>query len=131
MKENPRNDEKNGKMYAYILDSIFSDYVDVESMPDKERIKFALDMFYKEKIKGNKNRMSNVLELEEWLSGLCSTVNIAYTNYDIANIGKYWGYSGRNGLSIPRFVDTWFERIAKGILRLAKIYGVDMSRFRH
>ena len=131
MKENPRNDKKNGKMYAYILDSISSDYIDMESLTDKQRIEYALDMFYKEKIKGNRNRMSTVLELEEWLSGLCSTVKVAFKNYDIANQGKYWGYSGRNGASIPEFVDTWFERIAKGILSLAKIYGVDMSHFRH
>ena len=49
MKKNPRNYEVRGKMYAYILDSISSDEVDVESMSDKERIEFALDMFYVEK----------------------------------------------------------------------------------
>ena len=42
MKKNPRNYEVRGKMYAYILDSISSDEVDVESMSDKERIEFAL-----------------------------------------------------------------------------------------
>lgn len=58
MKKNPRDYKVNGKMYAYILDSISSDDADVESMSDKERIEFALDTFYVEKFKDNRRRMS-------------------------------------------------------------------------
>lgn len=129
MKKNPRDYEVNGKMYAYILDSISSDEVDVESMSDKERIEFALDMFYVEKYKGDRRRMSAPELLTEWIGGLCSTVNVAFTNYDIAKVGTEWGYC-RTDARTSQFVHTWFERIANGILRLAKIYGVDMSRFR-
>jgi hypothetical protein len=129
MKKNPRDYESDGKLYAYILDSISSDDVDVESMSDKERIEFALDMFYAEKFKGDKRRMSVSDLLTEWVSGLCSTVNVAFNDYDIAQIRKEWGYSGTRA-NTSRFVRTWFERIANGILYLAKIYGVDMSRFR-
>lgn len=128
MKKNPRDYEVNGKMYAYILDSIYSEDVDVESMSDKERIEFALDMFYKEIFEGDRRRMSTFDLLTEWIRGLCSTVNVAFTDYDIANIGKDWGYC-RTDARTWQFVRTWFERIAKGILYLAKIYGVDMSRF--
>lgn len=128
MKKNPRDYEVNGKMYAYILDSIYSDDVDVESMSDKERIEFALDMFYKEKFEGDRRRMSTLDLLKEWIAGLCSTVNVAFIDYDIANIGTDWGYCGTDART-SQFVRTWFERIANGILRLAKIYGVDMSRF--
>lgn len=128
MKKNPRNYVVNGKMYAYILDSIYSEDVDVESMSDKERIEFALDMFYKEKFEGDRRRMSTFDLLTEWIRGLCSTVNVAFMDYDIANIGKDWGYC-RTDVTTWQFVRTWFERIAKGILYLAKIYGVDMSRF--
>lgn len=129
MKKNPRDYEVNGKMYAYILDSISSDEVDVESMSDKERIEFALDTFYVEKFEGDRRRMSAPELLTEWIGGLCSTVNVAFTNYDIAKLGKEWGYC-RTDARTSQFVHTWFERIANGILRLAKIYGVDMSRFR-
>lgn len=129
MKKNPRDYEVNGKMYAYILDSISSDEVDVESMSDKERIEFALDMFYVEKFEGDRRRMSAPELLTEWIGGLCSTVNVAFTNYDIAKVGTEWGYC-RTDARTSQFVHTWFERIANGILRLAKIYGVDMSRFR-
>lgn len=128
MKKNPRNYEVRGKMYAYILDSISSDEVDVESMSDKERIEFALDTFYVEKFKNDRRRMSVLDLLTEWISGLCSTVNVAYTDYDIAQIGTEWGYC-RTDARVSLFVRSWFERIAGGILRLAKIYGVDMSRF--
>lgn len=129
MKKNPRDYEMNGKMYAYILDSISSDDVDVESMSDKERIEFALDMFYVEKFKDDRRRMSTPELLTEWIGGLCSTVNVAFTNYDIAKVGTEWGYC-RTDARTSQFVHTWFERIANGILRLAKIYGVNMSRFR-
>lgn len=128
MKKNPRDYEVNGKMYAYILDSISSDEVDVESMSDKERIEFALDTFYVEKFKDDRRRMSAHELLTEWIGGLCSTVNVAFTNYDIAKVGTEWGYC-RTDARTWQFVRTWFERIAKGILYLAKIYGVDMSRF--
>lgn len=130
MKKNPRDYEVNGKMYAYILDSISSDDVDVESMSDRERIEFALDTFYTEKFKGDRRKMSALELLTDWIAGLCFTMNVAYMNYDIANIGKDWGYC-RTDARTSQFVHTWFERIANGILRLAKIYGVDLSRFRY
>lgn len=129
MKKNPRDYKVNGKMYAYILDSISSDEVDVESMSDKERIEFALDAFYDEIYKNDRRRTSTLEKLTYWISGLCSTVNVAFTNYDIAKVGTEWGYC-RTDARTSQFVRTWFERIANGILRLAKIYGVDMSRFR-
>ena len=125
MKKNPRDYKESGKLYAYILDSICSDDVDVESMSDKERIEFAIDMFYVEKFKEDRRRMSVSDLLTEWIGGLCSTVNVAFDDYNIAQTGKEMGYSVTS-----RFVRTWFERIGNGILRLAKIYGVDMSRFR-
>lgn len=130
MKKNPRDYEVNGKMYAYILDSISSDEVDVESMSDKERIEFALDAFYDEIYKNDRRRTSTLEKLTYWIGGLCSTVNVAFTNYDIAKVGTEWGYC-RTDARTSQFVHTWFERIANGILRLAKIYGVDMSRFRY
>nr|DAI28578.1 MAG TPA: hypothetical protein [Caudoviricetes sp.] len=129
MKKNPRDYKVNGKMYAYILDSISSDDADVESMSDKERIEFALDAFYDEIYKNDRRRTSTLEKLTYWISGLCSTVNVAFTNYDIAKVGTEWGYC-RTDARTSQFVRTWFERIANGILRLAKIYGVDMSRFR-
>lgn len=129
MKKNPRDYKVNGKMYAYILDSISSDDVDVESMSDKERIEFALDMFYDEIYKNDRRRMSTLEKLTCWISGLCSTVSVTFADYDIAQLGKEWGYC-RTDARTSQFVHTWFERIANGILRLAKIYGVDMSRFR-
>lgn len=129
-KKNPRDYEVNGKMYAYILDSIYSDDVDVESMSDKERIEFALDMFYDEVYKRDRRKMSVLEKLTNWVSGLCSTVSVAFADYDIAQLGKEWGYC-RTDARTYQFVHTWFERITNGILRLAKIYGVDMSRFCH
>lgn len=42
MKKNPRDYKVNGKMYAYILDSISSDDVDVESMSERSALSLRL-----------------------------------------------------------------------------------------
>lgn len=128
MKKDPRNYEVNGKLYAYILDSICSEEVDTESMSDKERVEFALDKFYEEVYKNDRRRMSTLEKLTYWISGLCSTINVAFIDCEIAKIGTEWGYC-RTGARTRFFVYTWFERIANGLLRLAKIYRIDMSRF--
>lgn len=51
MKKSPRNYKRGGKMFAYILDSVYSDEIDTESMTDKERIEFLLDTFLKKSTK--------------------------------------------------------------------------------
>lgn len=47
MKKNPRNYKRGGAMFAYILDSVYSDVIDTESMTDKEKIGFLIDTFLK------------------------------------------------------------------------------------
>ena len=123
MKKNPRNYEVRGKMYAYILDFISSDEVAVASMSDKERIEFAFKMFHEEMVKNNNCRMSILSLLTDWLQGLCSTVNIAFTDYDIMQIGKMWK------IHDPYFVENWFKNIAKKMIELAHILGVNTDKY--
>lgn len=47
MKKNPRNYKRGGAMFAYILDSVYSDVIDTESMTDKEKSSFCSTLFLK------------------------------------------------------------------------------------
>lgn len=115
--------ELNKKWYSYILDSIHSDDVDVSVLSDKMKIEFAFKMFHEEMVKNDKRRLSRLSLLTDWLQGLCSTVNVEFTDYDIKQIGKMWK------IHDPRFVENWFKNIAKKMLELAYILGVDIDKY--
>lgn len=115
--------EQNMKWYSYILDSIHSDDVDDSVMSDKMKIEFAFKMFHEEMVKNNNRRMSILGLLTDWLQGLCSTVNIAFTDYDIMQIGKMWKSHD------PYFVENWFCNIARKMIELAHILGVNTDKY--
>lgn len=115
--------EQNMKWYSYILDSIHSDDVDVSVLSDKMKIEFAFKMFYEEMVKNDNRRVSRLDLLIDWLQGLCSTVNIAFADYDILQIKKLWKCHDHN------FVEDWFKNIAKKMLELAYILGVDTDKY--
>lgn len=115
--------EQNMKWYSYILDSIQSDDVDVSVMSDKMKIEFAFDMFNKEMVKNNNSRLSLHGLLTDWLQGLCSTVNIAFMDYDIMQIGKMWKSHD------PKFVENWFSNTARKMIELAHILGVNTDKY--
>ena len=115
--------EQNMRWYSYILDSIHSDDVDVSVLSDKMKIEFAFKMFHEEMVKNNNRRTSILGLLTDWLQGLCSTVNIAFTDYDIMQIGKMWKSHD------PYFVENWFCNIARKMIELAHILGVNTDKY--
>lgn len=115
--------ELNKKWYSYILDSIQSEDVDASVMSDKMKIEFAFEMFNKEMVKNNNSRLSIISLLTDWLQGLCSTVNIAFTDYDIMQIGKMWKSHD------PYFVENWFSNTARKMIELAHILGVNTDKY--
>lgn len=115
--------EQNMKWYSYILDSIQSDDVDVSVLSDKMKIEFAFKMFYEEMVKNDNRRVSRLSLLTDWLQGLCSTVNIAFSDYGILQIKKLWKCHDHN------FVGDWFKNIAKKMLELAYILGVNTDKY--
>lgn len=128
MKKNPRDYKRGGAMFAYILDSVYSDEIDPESMTDKERIEFLLDSFFEEKCKYDRRGMCTFDLLREWLQGLPSAISVAFYYSDIATTGKSMGYC-KDARSESRFINNWWGILASNILRLARIYEIDMSRF--
>lgn len=115
--------EQNMKWYSYILDSIHSDDVDVSVLSDKMKIEFAFKMFYEEMVKNDNRRVSRLDLLTDWLQGLCSTVNITFVDYDILQIKKLWKCHDHN------FVGDWFKNIAKKMIELAYILGVNTGKY--
>lgn len=128
MKKNPRNYKRGGAMFAYILDSVYSDVIDTESMTDKEKIGFLIDTFFEEKCKYDRSGMCTFDLLREWLQGLPSAISVAFYYSDIAATGKSMGYC-KDARSEARFINNWWGMLAYYILRLARIYKIDMSRF--
>lgn len=128
MKKNPRDYKRGGAMFAYLLDSVYSDDFDTEKMTDKERIEFLLDTFFEEMCKNDRRRMCVLDLLREWLQGLPSAINVAFCYSDISEIGKKMGYY-KDARSEARFINNWWSILAKQILRLARIYEIEMSRF--
>lgn len=128
MKKNPRNYKRGGAMFAYILDSVNPNEIDTEKMTDKERIGFLLDTFFEEMYKNDRRRMCVYDLLREWLQGLPSAINVAFSYYDIAVTGKSMGYC-KDARSESRFINNWWTLLASNILRLARIYEINMSRF--
>lgn len=128
MRKNPRNYKRGGAMFAYILDSVYSDVIDTESMTDKERIEFLLDTFFEEKYKDDRRRMCVFDLLREWLQGLPSAISVAFYYSDIAATGKSMGYC-KDARSEARFINNWWGILAQNILRLARIYRINISRF--
>lgn len=128
MKKNPRNYKRGGAMFAYILDSVYSDVIDTESMTDKEKIGFLIDTFFEEKCKYDRSRMCVHDLLREWLQGLPSAISVAFYYSDIAATGKSMGYC-KDARSEARFINNWWTILASNIIRLARIYEINMSRF--
>lgn len=66
--------------------------------------------------------------VSEWLAGLPSVLNIAFTNYDIIQIGlscgaiksEYPTAAGRETAE-NNFIDGWFNRVAIQLLKIAKM----------
>ena len=115
--------EQNMRCYSYILDSILTDVIDVSVLRDKKKLESAFKTFHDEMVKNDKRRLSRLSLLTDWLQGLCSTVNIAFADYDIKQIGKLWKCHDHN------FVGDWFKNIAKKMLELAYILGVNTDKY--
>ncbi len=122
MRINPRNFKVNGQQYAYILDAISPENVgrDSETMSDRDKVALVLETFKAEKgYPQNKLRFPNVVDrLADWLQGLPSVIGVAFTNCDIIQQGKAWGYC-ETSKQEEKFVENWFHAIASKILQLA------------
>jgi hypothetical protein len=119
---NIRDYKKTGVQFAYILDCIQSD--EVELTTDKERIEYFFRMFsiegnceYKRRIYPNEQE-----RIEQYLRGLPSCCCIAFANYEIIEIGKSWGYDLDTERKANEFCERWFSIMALRLMQIRDKY---------
>lgn len=117
MKKNVREHKNVGVQFAYVLDCIYNDEKD--NMSDKEAINYFFESFNKEYNNNyNKRLYPNLQErISQYIQGLPTCISIAFTDYDIINIGKSWGYC-TTPTKTANFVNNWFSVIAFRLIQL-------------
>lgn len=117
MKKNVREHKNVGVQFAYVLDCIYNDEKD--NMSDKEAINYFFECFNKEYNNNyNKRLYPNLQErISQYIQGLPTCISIAFTDYDIINIGKSWGYC-TTPAKTANFVNNWFSVIAWRLMQL-------------
>lgn len=117
MKKNVRDCKNVGVQFAYVLDCIYNDEKD--NMTDKEAINYFFECFNKEYNNNyNKRLYPNLQErISQYIQGLPTCISIAFTDYDIINIGKSWGYC-TTPAKTANFVNNWFSVIAWRLIQL-------------
>lgn len=111
--ENLRNDKRNGAQFAYVLDSI-----DHEGS-DREKVAYFFECFTQEfDFDYNRRRYPNTAErIGEYLQGLPSCCSVAFSDWDIEQQGKKWGFCGGAKKS-ARFVANWWRILGARLVTL-------------
>ena len=117
MKKNVRDYKKVGVQFAYVLDRIYNE--NNENMSDKEAINYFFDCFNREyNFAYYKRLYPNLQErVREYIKGLPSCFSIDYTDYNIEQVGKTWGYC-KTQKQTSNFVNNWFDVIAFRLIQL-------------
>lgn len=130
--KNVRNYKLNSKQYAYILDAITLDNygMDADAMSDTEKVAELFKVFDEEySTHYEKRRYPNSVErLANWFRGLPSVFNIAFDDASIIETGKSWGYC-QTDQKAAAFVENWWNAIAAKTFQLARLLGVDVSKY--
>lgn len=104
------------------------DYNGNELATDKSKCEFVAECIrseacYPDNIKrygSTQNCISN------WLMGLPSSVNIPFTNYDILELAKQWGYDVSTAGKEDQFLENYWNASAMSILKAFKKQGVKL-----
>ena len=117
MKKNVRDYKNVGVQFAYVLDCIHNE--EDSNMSDKEAINYFFECFDKEYNDTYYKRLCPNLQerVKEYINGLPSCFNIDYTDYNIEQIGKTWGYC-KTEKQTSNFVNNWFSVIAFRLIQL-------------
>lgn len=116
-----RLNKRYGVQFEYLLDCIDTEQIG-ENATDKEKINFVFKTFEDEYGNPyNKRIYPNECErLAQYLRGLPSCVNIAFTNYDIIQIGKSFGLC-KTSKAETNFVENWFDVCAFRLIQMRDI----------
>ncbi|MBO7221223.1 MAG: hypothetical protein J6V21_08620 [Alistipes sp.] len=123
--ENLRNDKRNGKQYAYLLDAIYNPETGKAFASDAEAVRYMWEQFKEEyNHEYNRRRYPNLSQrVGEWFAGLPSGVDIAYWHSDIIEIGKAWGYC-QTDRKAEKFCADWFGALGWLFVNMAQALGL-------
>lgn len=116
--------EKN--LRNYILDCIDGDSYGVtfnESLPpfdlERSKVNFLLTTFWDEYCRQytSHRQVNGIRLLASWFQGLPSCFNLTFSDYDIEQIGREWGYVTSESTR-DNFVRNWWIILACGVKEL-------------
>lgn len=121
MKKEIRDYKNVGVQYAYVLDAI-----DFEGS-DIEKVDFFFYNFNEEYNSDYEKRCYPNLQerIAEYLKGSPSCIGVEHGDYNVAEIGKLWGYC-KTDKQAAKFVGGWFDTIALRLIQLAKYYDINI-----
>ena len=128
LKSKIREDKTFGKQYAYVLDCICPENIDIDSenMSDKEKLIVLLKDFDRcANYEYNKKAIpSIIMRFADWTQGLPSVFSIAFEYHNIIKIGKSW-YRFKSERQEETFCENWFYKIAFRVFQLADYFRID------
>jgi len=128
-----------GKVYPYIINCIdFEGYDIKEPETVKELLQTLFDTFYSEKLKNFPNwakyyNNSKQAAFTDWLQGLPSSFNVAFSYYDIIKLAEEWGYISADlspqhrEMREDTVCENWFSFITSNCFQLFNKYGVNTN----
>lgn len=98
----------------------------------KEALEYFENCYFEEYVKHDNRKAgrsySQVRDISEWLRGLPSAVRIHFADYDIANLGREWGYI-KSDSQEEEFVENWFHTIAEWLVIACDGLGVPIRYY--
>ena len=108
----------------YALNAISNDgYSDKQLKDNWDKITFLRDTFEAEYNHGI-HRYGYRRAMAEWIAGLPSSFNVAFTYCDILDLGKKWGHLNEDTTENQEdeYISNWFQNVANAMVRLIGNY---------
>ena len=120
-----KSSELDKTVKLYILGSIDGTPYDIKTDTNQERIDFLRDTFFSEQ-GFNIMRFGQLKAMQDWLSGLPSSISIAFSNYDILDLAVQWGAipAHASERQQDKIIDNYFNFMANKVLQLLNGYRV-------
>lgn len=100
-----------------------------ENATNKEKLQFIADNFKSEAFYTNNLRRfknNKQLIIAEHLQGLPSYLNIEFSNYNILQLAKKWGFILDTEKKEYQFLENYWDRIAQNIMELFRKYDISI-----
>lgn len=123
-RKNMKKEDLN-KQFDYVL-SCINDDNETLSTPE-EKIQYFAERFNDEFNNNyNKHRFRYIQDrIGSYLRCLPSCCSVTFSDYEIIQIGKRWGFCN-TPIQEDRFCENWWDTIALRIMQLSKKYNIDL-----